>query len=58
VLTSTNTGLVKKCINPALDILEVFEKPYSLDAILQAVVAAAERSPNRRDSLRAEIKKA
>ena len=48
VLTSTNSDLVKKCINPALDVLEVMEKPYSLDAILQAVVAAAERSPNRR----------
>ena len=48
VLTSTNHALVKKCVNPALDVLEVFEKPTSLDAILQAVVAAAARSPNRR----------
>ena len=48
VLTSTNCSLVKNCINPALDILEVSEQPDSLDAIRQAVVAAAERSLNRR----------
>jgi len=47
VLTSTNAGLVKKCIDPALNVFEVLEKPYSLDAILQAVRTAMERSPNR-----------
>jgi DNA-binding NtrC family response regulator len=47
VLTSTNAGLVRKCIDPALNVFEVLEKPYSLDAILQAVRTAMERSPNR-----------
>jgi CheY-like chemotaxis protein len=47
VLTSTNAGIVKKYIDPALDVFDVLEKPYSLDAILQAVTTAVERSPNR-----------
>lgn len=48
VLTSTNAGIVKKYIDPALNVFDVMEKPYSLDAILQAVTTAVERSPNRR----------
>jgi DNA-binding NtrC family response regulator len=47
VLTSTNAGLVKKFIDPALNIFDVLEKPYSLDAILEAANTALERSPNR-----------
>ena len=47
VLTSTNASLVKKSIDPALNIFEVLEKPYSLDAILEAVNTALARSPNR-----------
>ena len=47
VLTSTNAGLVKKSIDTALNIFEVLEKPYSLDAILEAVNTALARSPNR-----------
>ena len=52
VLTSTNAGLVKRHIDPALNILEVLDKPYSLDAILQAVQTALERSPNRQAATR------
>src|SRR5262249_44817238 len=47
VLTSTNAGIVKKLIDPALNVFDVIEKPYSLDAILQAVKAALEHSRNR-----------
>lgn len=47
VLTSTNAGAVRKVVDPTLNIFDVMEKPYSLDAILQAVTKALQRSPNR-----------